>query len=93
MGELNARITGISAMTNLSDFSAQTAPLFLFHLLEYDRAVELDLDVDAFNQSMLKTGAKGVSAQIILKQTEAMLQRVTEAPVSVVYAMDDAGKR
>ena len=92
LGELNARITGISAMTNLSDFSAQTVPLFLFHLLEYDRAVDLDLDVNAFNQSMLKAGAKGVSAQIILKQTEEMLQVVTEAPVSGVYVMNDAGK-
>jgi hypothetical protein len=67
-------------------------PLFLCHVLEYDRAVELDLDVNAFNQSMLKAGAQGVSAQIILKQTEEMLQVVTRAPVSGVYALNDAGK-
>ena len=91
LGELNARITGISAMTNLSDFSAKTVPLFLFHLLEYDHTVELDVDVPALNDAMRLHGAQGVSAQVVLKQTEPMLQIVTEAPVSGVYVMNDAG--
>lgn len=91
LGELNARITGISAMTNLSDFSDASVPLFLFHLLEYDDNVELGLDVHAYNRAMLEQGAMGTAAQVILKYTEAPLTIVTRAPVSGVYAMDSDG--
>lgn len=91
LGELNARITGISAMTNLSDFSASTVPLFLFHLLEYDRNVALEIDVDAFNQAMLANGAQGTAAQVVLKQTDEMLKIITRAPVSGVYEISSTG--
>lgn len=92
LGELNARISGVSALTNLSDFCADNIPLFLFHLLEYDPGVELTLDVAAFNQAMLHHGADGVSAQVILKHTEASLKVVTQAPVSGVYKLGDDGQ-
>jgi hypothetical protein len=91
LGELNARITGISAMTNMSDFSANNIPLFLFHLLEYDPAVDLTLDVNAFNEKMLAEGASGTAAQVILKYLEKKLQIITQAPVSGVYRMKDDG--
>lgn len=91
LGELNARITGISAMTNMSDFSADNIPLFLFHLLEYEPTVEVSLDVNAFNQKMLAEGAKGTAAQVILKYTEKKLQIITQAPVSGVYVMEADG--
>ena len=87
LGELNARITGISAMTNLSDFSVGQIPLFLFHLLEYEPDIELVLDVDAFNQAVLANGASGVAAQVILKYTDEPLTIITEAPVSGVYSL------
>jgi biotin carboxylase len=35
LGEVNPRITGASAMTNLAAFAHADAPLFLFHLLEF----------------------------------------------------------
>jgi D-alanine-D-alanine ligase-like ATP-grasp enzyme len=92
LGELNARITGISAMTNLSDFSAESIPLFLFHLLEYDPAVALELDVDAFNQTMLAAGAAGTASQMILKYTDAPLKIITAAPASGVYALKADGQ-
>lgn len=92
LGELNARITGISAMTNLSDFSTTNIPLFLFHLLEYDTNVELGLDVNAFNQAVLTQGAMGTAAQVILKYTDDALTIVTQAPASGVYVMDNEGK-
>ncbi|MFA6064109.1 MAG: hypothetical protein WC736_16085 [Gallionella sp.] len=91
LGELNARITGISAMTNLSDFSTMIVPLFLFHLLEYDNKIELGLDVNAFNQAVLSQGAMGCAAQVILKYTEEALTIVTQAPVSGVYMMGHDG--
>ncbi|NNM81176.1 MAG: biotin carboxylase [Burkholderiales bacterium] len=92
LGELNSRITGISAMTNLSDFCTENIPLFLFHLLEFDREVELEIDADAFNEAVLHAGASGVSSQAILKYTDESLKIVTSAPQSVVYSMDDAGR-
>lgn len=92
LGELNARITGISAMTNMSDFSAGNIPLFLFHLLEYDPEIDLGIDVDAFNQAMLADGAAGIAAQVILKYTDEPLNIITRAPVSGVYALDANGQ-
>ncbi len=91
LGELNARITGISAMTNSSDFCESTIPLFLFHLLEFDDGCEIDIDVDAYNQMVLEHGAIGVASQVILKYTDDPLKIVTRAPVSGVYTMDDTG--
>ncbi len=92
LGELNARLTGISAMTNLSDFSVTHIPLFLFHLLEYDAHIELGLEVNAFNQSVLEQGAMGIAAQVILKYTDEELAIVTQAPVSGVYELDSKGQ-
>jgi len=92
LGELNARISGVSALTNMSDFCANNIPLFLFHLLEYDPSVALTLDVNAFNQAMLAQGAEGVTAQVILKHTEDSLKIVTHAPVSGVYRIGEDGQ-
>lgn len=92
LGELNARITGISAMTNLSDFSAANVPLFLFHLLEYESDIELRLDVAAFNQAVLARGAAGTAAQLILKYTDEPLKVVTEAPLSGIYTLNADGR-
>ena len=92
LGELNARITGISAMTNMADFSSAQVPLFLFHLLEYDPAIDLQMDVAAFNQAVLADGAAGTAAQVILKYTDAPLKIITAAPVSGVYVKGDDGR-
>ncbi|MDA8328008.1 MAG: biotin carboxylase [Betaproteobacteria bacterium] len=91
LGELNARITGISAMTNMSNFSADHIPLFLFHLLEYASNIELNLNVESFNQSVLREGASGTAAQIILKYTDEPLKIITQAAVSGVYTLEADG--
>jgi biotin carboxylase len=91
LGELNARITGVTALTNTSDFSEAVLPLFLFHLLEFDARVDLQLDVQQFNQELLARGAQGVSSQVILKHTQDELRIITQAPVSGVYRMLDDG--
>lgn len=92
LGELNARLTGITAMTNLSNFSARHLPLFLFHLLEHDRSVELALDVPALNRAMLYEGASGHTAQLVFKHTAPDLQVITEAPASGVYRLGADGR-
>jgi hypothetical protein len=91
LGELNARITGVTALTNTSDFSQATLPLFLFHLLEFDVRVDLQFDLAQFNQDLLAQGAQGVSSQVILKHTEEALRIITSAPVSGVYRMGEEG--
>jgi biotin carboxylase len=91
LGELNARITGISAMTNMADFSIAQVPLFLFHLLEYDPDIDLQMDISAFNQAVLAQGAMGTAAQVILKYTDAPLKIITAAPASGVYVMSNDG--
>lgn len=91
LGELNSRITGVTALTNTSDFSRAQLPLFLFHLLEFDGHVDLQLDLEAFNAAMLAQGAEGTSAQIILKHTDHRLKVIEKAPVSGVYRLTDKG--
>jgi hypothetical protein len=92
LGEMNSRITGVTAITNTSVFSNAHIPLFLFHLLEYDENVQLELDVKAFNAAMLADGAAGISAQVILKYTDDMLKVITRAPASGVYERDADGR-
>jgi hypothetical protein len=65
--------------------------LFLFHLLEFDTNVNLQLDLDAFNKDVLEKGALGVSSQMILKHTDEMLKVITSAPASGVYVLQEDG--
>lgn len=92
LGELNSRITGISAMTNLSDFCVREIPLFLFHLLEYDNQIDLRLTPDEFNGAVLASGATGCAGQVILKHTDDALQVITAAPASGTYRLDAGGR-
>jgi hypothetical protein len=84
LGEINPRITGISAMTNTSPFCQSSIPLFLFHLLEYSDE-EITFSPDDYNQFSLEKGAMGVTSQVILKATHNKLKKVLSAPVSGVY--------
>ena len=84
LGELNPRITGISAMTNMSHFADDTVPLFLFHLLEYDQ-IEITIDPTDYNARSLAEGAKSTAGQLIMKHTDPMMKKVLEAPISGVY--------
>jgi hypothetical protein len=92
LGEINPRITGISAMTNLSDFSISRVPLFSFHLLEYDPDAQLGLSPTEYNRAVLIEGAQGRAAQVILKYTEHTTKVTTQAPVSGVYRLMDNGR-
>jgi len=78
-------------MTNMSNFSMEHIPLFLFHLLEYDPDVDLNIDIDAFNQAELAQGAAGTASQVILNDTEEGMRVVAEAPVSGVYTLEADG--
>jgi hypothetical protein len=87
LGELNPRITGISAMTNLSPFTQKTMPLFLFHLLEFTNE-NIEIAPSDYNNLALTKGAAGTTSQLIFKYTEPGLKIIEKAPVSGVYTLD-----
>ena len=87
LGELNPRITGISAMTNLSPFCQNTVPLFFFHLLEYLNE-KISISPKEFNQASLENGATGVTSQLIVKSTHVELRKVISSPASGIYKLN-----
>ena len=90
LGEINPRISGVTAMTNLSPFCQHHVPLFLLHLSELSD-LPLDIDPAEFNEQSLTHGADGATAQFILKYTPEALNMITDAPVSGVYHLSDTG--
>lgn len=87
LGELNPRITGITAMTNLSPFCQSTIPLFFFHLLEYLNEKILILPTE-FNQLSLQNGGAGITSQLIIKSTHSELRKVESSPVTGIYKLN-----
>jgi D-alanine-D-alanine ligase-like ATP-grasp enzyme len=90
LGEINPRITGASSMTNLSAFAHADAPLFLFHLLEYD-GVDFELDTHELNQRWSDPENGDSWSQLILKYLGDAPVIVARAPLSGVWRMDERG--
>lgn len=90
LGEINPRITGASAMTNLAAFAHADAPLFLFHLLEFS-GIDFDLDVDAINDRWSDAANIDGWSQMVIKHTTDDVEMVTEAPKSGIWQLDDDG--
>ena len=86
LGEVNPRITGASAMTNLAAFAHADAPLFLFHLLEFS-GVDYELDVDELNARWSDPENIDGWGQLVMKHTGDVTQLVTEAPRTGVYKL------
>ena len=86
LGEVNPRITGASAMTNLAAFAHADAPLFLFHLLEFS-GVDYELDVDELNERWSDPDYIDGWSQLVMKQTKDRVELVTAAPRSGVYRL------
>lgn len=88
LGELNPRITGASSITNHAVFALSDMPLFLFHLLEYmDQPYELN--VKQLNSRWAKKENIDSWSQLVLKHTEKTVDKITEAPPSGIYRMND----
>ncbi len=83
LGELNPRVTGISAMTNMSAFCNRTIPLYLFHLLEFSDT-DFDLDPADYNQQV-KDLNHPAFGQLVFKHTGKALKIVTAIPATGVY--------
>lgn len=89
-GEVNPRLTGASAMTNLAAFAHADAPLFLFHLLEFS-GVDFELDVEALNDRWAAAENIDDWSQMVIKYTGKDVQLVGSAPESGIWrlASDD----
>jgi len=90
LGEVNPRITGASSMTNLSAFAHADAPLFLFHLLEWMNQ-PYQLDIDALNNRWADPDNIDPWSQMVMKHTDTDVARITKAPPSGIWEMDNAG--
>lgn len=91
LGEINPRITGASAMTNLAAFAQADMPLFLFHLLEWSD-VDFEIDIDELNRRWASPDYIDAWGQLVMKYTEDEVRLVTAAPPSGVYRMLPSGK-
>ena len=91
LGEVNPRVTGASAMTNLAAFAHADAPLFLFHLLEWS-GLDFELDVDDLNARWADPDGIDTWSQLVIKHTEDSVSLVTEAPPTGVWRMETSGE-
>lgn len=90
LGELNPRISGASAITNVTAGAYADVPLFAFHLLEYAE-VEFDLDFDEINERWRDLAAADQWSHMIIKETSPVVQLITEAAPTGQYSIDATG--
>src|SRR3954454_24633620 len=91
LGELNPRISGASAITNVTAGAYADLPLFLFHLLEF-MGVEYALDVEEINERWGALAAVDVWSQMIIKETTDQVELLTDAPMTGQWTLDDGGQ-
>jgi biotin carboxylase len=92
LGEVNPRLSGVTPMTNATAEAYADIPLFLFHLLEY-MDVEYELDIDEINSRWERgEGGDEVWSQVILTETSPDVGRLTEAPRTGVWHLDEDGR-
>ena len=90
LGELNPRISGASAITNVTAGAYADVPLFLFHLLEY-MDVEFELDIEEINQRWEALSGADVWSQMVIKETSETLELLTATPATGQYHLDANG--
>ena len=91
LGELNPRISGASAITNVTAGAYADVPLFVFHLLEY-AGVDFTLDVDEVNERWEELASADVWSHMIIKHTADTVEHIDVAPPSGRYVLDAHGR-
>jgi hypothetical protein len=91
LGELNPRISGASAITNVTAGAYSDIPLFLFHLLEY-MDVEYEVDVDEINRRWEDLASVDLCSQMIIKETGSAVEQLTQVARTGQWYFDDAGE-
>lgn len=90
LGELNPRISGASAITNVTAGAYADVPLFLFHLLEY-MDVEFQLDIDEITERWEALSGADVWSQMIIKEPRQITEQLTHTPATGQYYLDASG--
>ncbi|MFJ6419078.1 biotin carboxylase [Paeniglutamicibacter sp. NPDC091659] len=90
LGELNPRISGASAITNVTAGAYADVPLFLFHLLEY-MDVDFELDVNEINERWEALSGADVWSHMIIKETSDRVELLTATPATGLYYLDANG--
>jgi biotin carboxylase len=91
LGELNPRLSGVTSLTNVTASAYGDLPLFLFHLLEY-MDVDYELDVDELNARWARAESVDTWSQIVIKETDDVVELIQQAPRTGVWRLDDTGK-
>ncbi|HET9649746.1 MAG TPA: biotin carboxylase [Microlunatus sp.] len=90
LGELNPRISGASAITNVTAGAYADVPLFAFHLLEF-MGVDFDIDVDEINERWLELASNDLWSQMVIKETSPVVELITSSAPTGQYAIDRSG--
>lgn len=90
LGELNPRISGASAITNVTAGAYADVPLFAFHLLEYS-GIDFELDVDEINRRWEELASEDEWSHMVIKHTRDTVERIDAAPRTGRYLIDHFG--
>ncbi|WP_347344722.1 biotin carboxylase [Microbacterium sp.] len=90
LGELNPRISGASATTNVTAGAYADVPLFVFHLLEYAE-VEFELDVAEVNSRWEELASEDEWSTMVIKHTQPTVDLIDAAPATGRYVVDANG--
>ncbi|MGP8000693.1 MAG: biotin carboxylase [Streptosporangiaceae bacterium] len=91
LGELNPRISGASAITNVTAGAYADMPLFAFHLLEF-MDVDFDFDLGEINERWQELAGEDVWSQMIIKETRPLVERLETAAPTGQYTLDSDGE-
>ncbi len=91
LGELNPRISGASAITNVTAGAYSDIPLFLFLLLDF-MDVDYELDVDEINRRWEDLASVDLWSQMIIKEVGSTVEQITEAAKTGQSYFDDVGE-
>jgi hypothetical protein len=90
LGELNPRISGASAITNVTAGAYADVPLFAFHLLEFSD-VDFELDVEEINERWLELASADLWSQMVIKETSPVVELITASAPTGQYTIDRSG--
>ncbi len=91
LGELNPRVSGASAITNVTAGAYADVPLFAFHLLEY-AGIDFEIDVDEINARWEDLASEDEWSHMVIKHTSSTVERINAAPRTGRYVLDHSGR-
>jgi biotin carboxylase len=90
LGELNPRISGASAVTNVTAGAYADVPLFAFHLLEFS-GVDFELDVAEINERWEELASEDEWGTMVIKHTKSTVEQINAAPPTGRYVINGYG--